>query len=643
MFLQQIAKYIADNESNGLIDKCFIFPNRRSGLFFKRFLIDYLDKPSWAPEIITINELMEQLSELQVADPLDLIFKIYDIYTDVSNNPESFDLFYQWGELMIKDFDTIDKYLIDHKDIFRNIQELKEIEEEFGGLTPEQVEFIRRFWTNFEFGDDSKEKRDFLNIWKILPSIYASFRKQLLYNSIGYEGMLYRKVAGYDPVELMAKVNSEHYFFVGFNALSKAEKMLFRNMKRAGIASFFWDYDVIYEQDKSMEAGLFIRENLKDFPPPVDLNIFSGFAEKSEIKIYDLPTDILQAKTMHEILQEAEIDMDNPNHTAVVACDENMLVPILNSIPAELKDVNITMGYPFKNTPLSSFIELILRLHINAGPRKYTKGSFYHKDVLSILNHQYFQLIYNRNISTKEKHDFNTDLACHKGYKNTEEFKSSSLDLLIDRFIEDNLVYISQQDFSDSFSKLIFRPVVTVNAFCNYLEEILKAILAGLNEEFKSVNIELEREYLFLLRTRIIKLSDHFSNRDDVEIATFIKFFSKLMAGLRIPFLGEPLSGLQIMGILETRLLDFKQVIMLSVNEEVIPGNQNKNSFIPYAFRYAFGLPTISEMDAIYAYYFYRLIQRSENIKLLYNSSSEGISTGEMSRYLNQMKYQFNA
>lgn len=614
MFLEALATYVVKNLQTDLSETCFVFPNRRSGLFFKRFLVKHATRTSWSPRITTINELMVELGGLEIADPLDILFALYDIYKVTATQPEPFDSFYPWGEMMISDFDTLDKYLADPDTVFRNIGELKEIDENFGGLEEDQVEFIRKFWKSFHQGEVTREKELFLSTWKLLPKLYHALAGKLSERDEGYEGLIYRKVAESDMAALDQKLEYQHYYFVGFNALSSSEKELFRKLKKQGVASFFWDYDERYLAHEAMEAGRFLRENIRAFPPPADLDIFRNLETDTRIRIFDLPSDVLQAKTVHQIMRERTGSITEANDTAIIACDENLLMPVLVSLPEQVDLVNITMGYPFSNTPLNSFIEAILRLYRNARNNADSSTRYYNKDVLSVLNHQYYRLI------------SATDPAA-----------------IVAKIIHENRVYIEPGLFTDEFGRSVFRPVRTTVELCSVLDDLLVYILGKLQAEESHQYRDLEKEYVLVMLSRLNKLKGIAGERTDVELQTFMRLFRKIMANQRIPFTGEPLAGLQVMGILETRLLDFDHVIMLSVNEDVMPASSAGNSFIPYSLRYAYGLPVREDMDAIYAYYFYRIIQRAGKVDLLFKSASEGVRSGEMSRYLYQMKYDFDA
>ena len=613
MFLKQVASYVVSRLGEDLSTSCFIFPNRRSGLFFKQFLLKEIHGTHWSPGISTVNEFMQELSGMAISDSLELSFELYGIYSSIVEHPEPFDEFLPWSEIMISDFDTLDKYMADPVSVFRNIRELREIDERFGELEPEQVEFIRQFWSNFYQGKMTDEKEMFMTTWNLLPKLYIALRDLLLQKKEGYEGLLYRKAAE-DGLERIADQSWTHYYFVGLNALSAAEKRIFTLLKNRGVATFFWDYDDDWISGEFREAGRFLRENISLFPPPDDAFSSMRISPTREVRIFNLPSNILQAKTVNKILEERDRVITDANDTAIVACEEDMLMPVLVSLPENVDLVNITMGYPFSNTPLNSFTEALLRLHRNVRRTKSGDALFYHKDVLSVLNHQYYILA-----------------------------GGSDPNNYVKIITGKNMVYVDPSLFGDEFSKLLFNSVGSSRELCDYLDKLLNYILFTLRQDEDMHRTALEKEYVLAMLSRLNKLKDLLDRSVEIEIPTFIRIFRRVLSGLKIPFTGEPLAGLQVMGILETRLLDFRHVIMLSLNEDIMPRASVGHSFIPYSLRYAYGLPTREDMDAIYAYYFYRVTGRAEKVDLLYNSASEGVRTGEMSRYLYQMIYEYGA
>jgi CRISPR/Cas system-associated exonuclease Cas4 (RecB family) len=409
---------------------------------------------------------------------------------------------------------------------------------------------------------------------------------------------------------------------VGFNALNSCERKIFTWLKKHG-AEFIWDYDHQYVDDPGDEAARFLKENLINFPPKTILEDFRGLDQEKQIRIFDLPTDVLQAKTVHRILEEDGEQGGNNSvpernegkqrectDTALVLCDEELLMPVIMSLPESTGELNVTMGYPMKNTPVFSFIDALLRLHKNI--RKGSDGqiSFYHKDVRALLLHPYMR-----------------NLDGNSGSGLLEEISKS------------NLIQVDSQLFSGVLEKKIFYPLEEAGDLLSYLRTLFTHILEQLSGEEEGLHQSLDREFIFQLLLHLNKLETLLARRPSIPLSVLERLIRKQLTSLRIPFEGEPLSGLQLMGILETRLLDFRHVILLSMNEEVMPASFSTQSYIPYALRLAFHMPAREDMDAIYAYYFKRLLQRAEKVDLLYNSGSEGVRTGEMSRYLYQLMY----
>ncbi|MFW5821538.1 MAG: PD-(D/E)XK nuclease family protein, partial [Bacteroidota bacterium] len=400
-FLYRIAQYLRKNHPEGMDDQCILFPNRRAGLFFKKYYAEISDKSSWLPEIYTIGDFMNRLSGLQAADPLELSFETYRSYKKLTGSTESYDEFYPWGEMMVSDFNDIDKYLVDAEQLFTNVNDLKEIEQIFDYLDQDQKQLISRFWKNFETGELSGQKESFLFIWKILFPVYEDFKKNLIKKELGYEGMIYRIVAE-DIIShpdfswQWSKIN-----ICGFNALSKAEEKLFAQLRDAGKASFFWDYDPSFINDTMHEAGRFLRSNIRRFPAVKDFTLQEKIVEEEkDINIFSLPSDVLQTKQLHEILNELNSDEEEIektvhdfNRTAVILGDETLLPAILTSIPQSVGRLNITMGFPVSQTPVYSFIEAVLKMQQNLIRRK-NNQKFYFRDILSVLNHQYIKTFY---------------------------------------------------------------------------------------------------------------------------------------------------------------------------------------------------------------------------------------------------------
>jgi len=606
--LETLAIHLIRSSSNGLGNTRIILPNRRAGLFLQRHLTKHIKKTGWSPRIYAISDFIDESSQLERSDPIDLFFTLYDIYHESVEHPDSLDEFYQWGEMILRDFDELDKYLVDAAMLFNNIIDLKALEEPMAGLEPEQLEFIRQFWTGFHAGDQTPEKEQFLRSWTLLPVMYKRLRSLLTERGEGYQGMQYREIADRSGRGEMDYSWDGRTIVAGFNALNQCEKQIFSGMQKHG-AEFYWDHDHQYTDKAGKEAGRFLRDNMEQFPASVELEEFRGLEKKKDYTIFELPTDVLQAKTVHRILESKEREtLRECTDTALVLCDEELLLPVMMSLPEGIGEINVTMGYAMKNTPVYSFIDTLLRLQRNL--RKASGGQvlFYHKDVMALLLHPYFR---------KMKEDSSEDL--------TREI------------MKKNMIMVDAEMFRGELEKAIFRVVEDAAGLLEYLKTLFNHILETLAGKEALMHNALDREFIFQLLTHLNKLETVISKRPSITAAILERLLRKLLGGLRIPFEGEPLSGLQLMGILETRLLDFKHVILLSMNEEVMPAAHSAHSNIPYSLRLAFRMPAREDMDAIYAYYFYRLLQRAERVDLLYNSGSEGMRTGEMSRYLHQL------
>ena len=391
-FLKNIAEDLFERYKNKISELCLVFPNRSASIYFKKYLSELTDKPIWSPDSTTINELMQEISGLTVADNIKLLFELYTIYKQVKKSEESFDDFYFWGEMMLNDFDDIDKYLINPEDLFKNLRSLKSIQDQFTYLSDEQIEAIKQFWQSFDLEQKSIHQEDFISIWNILLDIYLSFNKRLSELGIAYEGMIYRKVADHLKGNEEITLSCSKYIFIGFNALNNCEKRLFTYLDNNKLADFYWDYDESYISNQHFEAGLFLRDNIKQYKAPQSFtskNIFKSLSQNKNIEIISVPSTIGQTKVIAEKLKNTNENFtESPNKAAIVLADEELLVPVLHSVPDSIDKVNITMGYPVNNTPIYSLLEHVIDLQKNA---KQTKSgiTFYYKNVVAILSHQY--------------------------------------------------------------------------------------------------------------------------------------------------------------------------------------------------------------------------------------------------------------
>ena len=611
-FLKSVATYLYQSHKSDLQDICLVFPNRRAGVFFNRYLAQLIDKPVWMPHVRSIAELMKDMSGYQLGDPFSLVFDLYTVYKKERKSLETFDEFYYWGEMFLNDFDDIDKYLVDARQLFQNLADLKEVEENFS-LPEEKIKIIREFWANIKLNEPSALKEDFVSVWDVLYNIYRQYKELLESKGIAYEGMIWRNV--YDKIKTANEFQTPYKRFaiIGFNALNECEKEFFKFLQKNELADFFWDYHHYYMDNTWHEAGYFLRENLVMFPHPMDYNLNVSKELYSNIEIIAAPSDIGQAKIISTVLDRHNYSRVELTETAIVLADEQLLVPVLSSLPESITNVNVTLGYPLRFTPVYSFFEDIVALQRNLRQNSEGAVRFYHRDVTAMLNHPYVQSI------------------C--------PLEANELLTYIVRF---NRVFLTIDELAThNYLKQLFQSSKTAIEFLDYFIKIGSKTAYLLNhtaDESKSKGFH--GEYWFTFIISLNRFKDILIKEDiPLEKPTLIKVLRKMAAGLSIPFKGEPLAGLQVMGVLETRTLDFENIIILSANEGVLPKSEASSSFIPYNLRKGFGLPTIEHQDAVYAYYFYRLLQRAKNVTLIYNSQA-GNRSAEMSRFLFQLKYE---
>lgn len=626
-FLQQIAETLYSSYREQLNEHCIVFPNRRAGLFFRKYLAGLIDKPVWAPATMTINDLFYSLSELQPAGNEVLLFELFKVYRKIRKNSESFDDFYFWGDMLLNDFDDADKYLVDASRLFSNVRDLRMIDEQFGGLTKEQAEIVKRFWTNADIGKLTREKSSFIGLWNILNDIYTEFRNVLKEKHMAYEGMIFREVAECLKETDTKGIKWSMLHFAGFNALNNCEKKLMKRLKEEGRAKFYWDYDNSYiiEEKNINSAGYFLRDNLKIFGNDMPASwsydtLLSSGSKKPVRRIINTSSDIAQVKLLPELIRNLDgLTTENAHQTAVVLADENLLIPALTSLPEGVTDVNITMGFPLRQTSIYVLVNQILDLQLNARNENGVTR-FRYREVTKILKNGIIV-----------------------------EINKGTCDEILNEISEKNILWIDSDRFSGSeILSAIFKKARDPLDLSNYLREILHIVLSiqkNTDETTRDYSLQsnIRNEFIYRIILTLNRLDEILKSPDiSLTVATWVRILDRLLKNQTVPFSGEPLSGIQIMGILETRTLDFKNLIMFSVNEGVLPSITSSSSFIPFALREAFGLPSLNYQESIYAYHFYRLLHRAENVTFIYNSDSEGLRSGEMSRFLQQMKYDKN-
>ena len=611
-FLKAVAEDIYQRFGNNLSRTAVIFPGKRAGLFFNQYLVECAGHPIWAPPYITISELFDKLSPLKVEAPIRQVCLLHEIFNAHTHRSEPLDEFYYWGELMLSDFDDIDKNMVDAESLFVNLADIKAINSRFDYLTDEQKEVLQRFFGNFRNEEQQSQiKARFIELWQVMGAIYKEFRARLYSQSLSYEGMQYRDVIEHFDNSMLTY---DHYVIVGFNVLNNVERRLFDNLQASGKAIFYWDYDKYYYENPQHEAGLFVRENIERYGNALtDHNIYDNLSRLPEINYVSASTDNAQARYLHEWLSKHHTEKKE-QETAVVLCNEDIAIPVLHALPTDkVRNVNVTMGFKLAQTPVYTLIDTYLKLH-TAGYME-EKNMYISENVRLLLTHPYIKQLY-PDASQWQQELF----ATNRLYLPTETLTAHP---------------VLGELFMHSTDNAGLLQSLTV------LIERCKALL-GNNHSQTDAYTQLYEEALF----RIYQLTSNFRAMIEEGILnlrtmTLVRLMQRVMKQASIPFHGEPAIGLQIMGVLETRNLDFRHIILLSTNEGKLPKISNEASFIPYNLREAFDMTTLQRQNAVYAYYFYRMIQRAEQVTIVYNDGTDGMNKQEPSRYLMQLQVEF--
>ena len=624
-FLKQVADHYYN--AGKIEDKCFVFPNRRSMVWFRKHLCSAVkDVPLLAPQMLTINDFFSRVSGVPASDRVRLLLELYDSYKALNPKAESLDEFIFWGDVILADFNDVDKYLVDPKQLFANVADFKALQDTFEYLTDTQREAIKGFLSHFndqsgkltvDLGtDDPDVKGRFLQIWNILYPLYVSYNKSLADKGMAYEGMVYRSLA-----ERLKSSSVEDVFqdifhegttfvFVGLNALNECEKTLLRKLRDAGKAEFCWDWSGDMIKDPQNRSSFFMADNVLEFPQAARWD--PEGVECPEINVISVASSAGQAKRLPDILRQRT---GAPEECAVVLPDEGLLKSVLNSIPEEIHDINVTMGLPMNGSLFYTMMADISAIQMHAVKRKDT-WLFYHKQVWDLFSSEIFRK------AADEK---------------TME--------VVAKVKENARYYIPKDELTGTLlMDVIFRPVimdpkmastVQIASFAQYQKDVIEVIAPAIADD-TSLALELEyaKEYYKCINVL-------FEIRPEVLPMTYLRLLGQLLSSVSVPFRGEPLKGLQIMGPLETRALDFKDLVIMSANEGVFPRRSVSSSFIPPELRKGFGMPTYEYQDAVWAYYFYRMISRAEKVWMLVDSRTEGLKSGEESRYIKQLEYHF--
>lgn len=578
-FLDLVAQDLLERHNGDLQHVTIVFPGKRARLFMNESLLSLAEGPMWSPKYTSITQLFEQLSQATVSEPIPAVLRLYDIYSHLlGGNAESIDKFWGWGEIILSDFDDIDKHMVDADQLFRNALELKEMESD-DFLTEEQRTALQQFFKSFSGDERTRLQQNFLQLWRIMPDMYHRLNTQNTIESetpvFPTEGAMQRYVVEHN--ELMHKLDGEtEYCFVGFNMLSATERTLMKYLQKQGQARFYWDYDDYYVKNPNAEAGDFMRQNLRDFP--LNLSNLSNqtspslFGERHDeaLTYVASSTDSMATRYIPLWLKDNLTKMER--ETAIVLCDEKKLIPVLHSIPEDSpKDINITMGYPLNSSPIFTFMMALVALQTEGWDEKRKRFRYTFQKVV-------------------ERHPLATQLQQE--------------------------TWLRRVDPSDA------------KALVEYLDECTLAL-------FHESDEVLYTESIFLTHKALRQFADTIQ---ELNPQTLRRLLRRMLASLSIPFHGEPAQGLQIMGMLETRCLDFRNILILNAEEGLLPAQQNDASLIPNTLRVGFGLTTVRHRTAVFAYYFYRLLQRAEKVTMVYNQTNSGITHHEMSRFLRQLQ-----
>lgn len=587
------------NHSFEMESLTIVLPNKRARVFLLEELKQTIQSNSFAPRIISIEDFIQEIASIRTLDSIELLFEFYSVYLSVTNKNEqqSFEQFSNWGKTLLQDFNEIDRYLLSPNHVFSYLKE---------------IEAIKRW--NLELQDKTRLIENYLQFWDNMPLYYDTFYKHLLNKGIGYQGLIYREAVE-NLNHFSNTIGNHHFIFAGFNALNKAEEMIFQHLLSIEKATVLWDAEETFLNDPYHDAGLFARKIKKSWSfyknNPYQW-IFNEFKEPKNIQIMGTPKTIGQAKLAADIIQTIA-DQQPLEKLAIVLGEENILIPLLNSLPNSVSHLNITMGYSGKNNPAQLLLSKLFKMHQNAFKRSQSSYVFYYKDVLEVLQNPLVEPFVNAKTLVNQINQYNYTFISHVKLVEMYNQPNSFFQLL--------------------FEKWSANPVQILDNLATVLLQI-KHFLESEDSKDKITN-----SFVYAIFKIINKLSTYCSEHNYItSIEGLHGLYKQIIDLAEVSFEGEPLQGLQIMGVLESRVLDFETVIITSMNEGVFPAGKSQNSFIPLDVKRELGLPTFKEKDAIYTYHFYHLLQRAKNIYLLYNTESEGIDAGEKSRFITQLE-----
>ncbi|MFN8274819.1 MAG: PD-(D/E)XK nuclease family protein [Flavobacteriaceae bacterium] len=598
-FLDQIAQLLIDEYSDKLSQTVIVLPNKRAKIFLIQALKSKITQTVMAPEIVSIEDFIQEVSGFRTIDPIELLFEFYQAYLSVTpNEPQSFDLFSNWAKTLLQDFNEIDRYLLESDKILRYLDEIKTIEH-WSVSIEERTDLIEKY----------------LTFWKALPLYYNTFQKHLKAKKIGYQGLIYRQAV--EKMQTHFKDCEKQFLFAGFNALNQAEEKIVQYLLNENLARIYWDIDEVFLNDPTHEAGLFIRKFKKNWPYYKSHSldwISTQYQNPKNIQIIGTAKTVGQARIVGQIIEQ--LQNENPefdiNKTAIVLGDETLLIPLLHALPAKVDKLNITMGYSAMNNPVQILLNKWFKMHHNALSRSEHHCVFYYKDLLDVLSHPLV-----------EPHAQSLELI--------EKIKALNY-----TFITHARLLELHPNPNDFFEQLCYPLKQNPLEVLERISNLLQWLRNQLTEEPQD---HITRAFLYTIFTTVNKLNNYVETYGQIQtLDSLYAMYKQIIDLAEVSFEGEPLTGLQIMGILESRVLDFETVIITSVNEGKLPAGKAQQSFIPYDVKMSYELPTYKEKDAIYTYHFYHLLQRAQNVYLLYNTESDGFDSGERSRFITQLE-----
>ncbi len=606
-FLDKIAQVLIENYSQKLSNTIVVLPNKRAKIFLIEALKKQVSTNILSPEIISIEDFIQDIANIRTIDPIELLFEFYEVYLSITEKPnqQSFELFANWAKTLLQDFNEIDRYLLDPSHVLSYLKDIEDIKK----------------W-GIEVENKTQLLENYIDFWKLLPNYYQSLYSHLLNKGIGYQGLIYREAVN-NLNHFSDSIKEKQFLFAGFNALNAAEERIIQHLIASDQAAIYWDIDQTFLNDPYHDAGLFVRRfksSWKHYKSNPFEWIVDDFSQSKNIQVIGTPKSIGQAKIAGSIIEN--IVTDNPNTTldkvAVVLGEENLLVPLLYSLPSTVGALNITMGYSSKNNPAQILIAKLFKMHTNALSRNAKSYVLYYKDVLDILTHPLVEPYAKTNALVNLINKNNYTFISHQKLM---ELNPNPTDLFL-------LLFQKWENGSMEVLETI-----------SSLLQTIKTNLSNDNEEEK-----ITKAFVYAIFKVINKLINYYSQHSHIEkIETLYAIYKQVIDLAEVSFEGEPLNGLQIMGVLESRVLDFETVIVTSMNEGKFPAGKSQNSFIPYDVKRELGLPTFKEKDAIYTYHFYHLLQRAKNIYLIYNTESEGLDAGEKSRFITQLEVEKQA